>query len=138
MEEYQMYVMLNYKLYERQMVDDDQLNTPMENNEGSMEEKIRKNLHEIEEIEAEFDGICGAVKSLTERVSVFYQKRHLSVKESLDKELESLPWAEFDLIERNILSGCSFDAHREAFVASFSGEQSGTHCSKGGGASEVT
>ena len=62
------------------------------------------------------------------------------MKESLDKELESLPWAESDLIERNILSGCSFDAHREAFVVSFSGERNGRHWSKvgGGGASEVT
>ena len=95
---------------------------PMENNEGSMEEKIRKKLHEIEEIEEEFPSICDTVKTLTERVSVFYQKRHLSAKESLDKELESLPWAESDLIERNILSGCSSDAHREVFVASFSRE----------------
>ena len=62
-EEYKMHVMLNYKLYERQMVDDDPLNMSMENNESSMEE-----------IEEEFDGICGAVKSLTERVSVLFQK----------------------------------------------------------------
>ena len=97
------------------MVHDDQLNMPMENNEGSMEEKIRKKLHEIEEIE-ELHGMCGAVKSLTERVSVFYQKRHLSMKESLDKELDTLPWTESDLIERNILSGCSFDAHHSCVI----------------------
>ena len=45
-EEYKMHVMLNNKLYERQMVHDDQLNMPMENNEGLTEEKIRKKLHE--------------------------------------------------------------------------------------------
>ena len=42
-----------------------------------------------EVMEEEFDSICGTVKSLQERVMVFYQKRCSSLKESLDKHLES-------------------------------------------------
>ena len=68
---------------------------------------------------------------------VFYQKRHLSLKESLDKHLESLPWAESGLIERKIPSGCSLDACREALLHNFPESQVG-HAGPKGDASKLT
>ena len=78
-EDYKMHLKLNYRLYERQMVDDDESNTSMEN-EISLEENIRKTLHEMEDMEEEFNNICGAVKSLQERVMVFYQKKMFAIE----------------------------------------------------------
>ena len=58
----------------------------------------------MEDVEEEYDSICGAVKSLEVRVMAFYQKRHSSLKESLDKHLASLPWADCSLDARTGVS----------------------------------
>ena len=95
------------------MVAEQELNISMEN-ENSPEEKIRKMLHEMEDVEEEYNSICSAVKSLQAKVMAFYQKRHSSLKELLDKHLASLPWAD-----------CSLDARTGASLHHFPESQVG-------------
>ena len=92
---------------------DDRLNTSMESRESSNEDRIRRNLQEMEELEDYRTGIFDNIYSFTYHLDGYFDKRCTSVKESLKYELDSLPWAEDQKMENDIISGCSLDASKE-------------------------